>query len=130
MNDSTPRRAGLRSRKAVGQAAEDAAFDYLQTLGYVPIVRNWRCRSGEIDLILRDGKTLVFAEVRSRTSPERYGTAIEALTPRKCRQVRDTAAVYLRMKRAEDVPIRFDVVAVTFRTDGSVDELKHIPGAF
>jgi len=124
LNGSSPR------RKAVGQAAEDAAFAYLQALGYAPVMRNWRCRSGEIDLIMRDGKTLVFAEVRSRTSPSRYGTAVEAVTPRKCRQVRDTAAVYLRMHGSAEEPVRFDVVAVTFRRDGAVDELKHIPGAF
>lgn len=130
MNGSTPRRTGSRQRKASGQAAEDTAFAYLQTLGYAPVMRNWRCRSGEIDLIMRDGKTLVFAEVRSRTSPSRYGTAVEAVTPRKCRQVRDTAAVYLRMQGSEGISVRFDVVAVTFRADGAVDELKHIPGAF
>ncbi len=130
LNDSTPQRTGSRGRKAAGQAAEDAAFAYLQSLGYTPVTRNWRCRSGEIDLIMRDGKTLVFAEVRSRTSPSRYGTAIEAITPRKCRQVRDTAAVYLRMHGSEAVPMRFDVVAVTFRADGGISELKHIPGAF
>lgn len=130
MNGRTPRHSDGRSRKAVGQAAEDAAFAYLRSLGYEKVERNWRCRSGEIDLIMRDGMTLVFAEVRSRTSPSRYGTAIEAVTPRKCRQVRDTAAVYLRMHGSEAAPARFDVVAVTFRADGSVDELKHIPGAF
>lgn len=130
LNGRTPQRTGSRRRKAAGQAAEDAAFAYLQTLGYTPVVRNWRCRSGEIDLIMRDGEALVFAEVRSRTSPSRYGTAIEAITPRKCRQVRETAAVYLRMHGAEHGPVRFDVVAVTFHADGSVNELRHIPAAF
>jgi len=130
LDGRAPRHAGSRRRKAVGRAAEDAAFAYLQSLGYAPVARNWRCRSGEIDLIMRDGKTLVFAEVRSRTSPSRYGTAVEAVTPRKCRQVRDTAEVYLRMNGAGDSRARFDVVAVTFGADGSVAELKHIPGAF
>ncbi len=118
------------NRKEVGHAAEAKAAAHLQSLGYTIVRRNWRCRSGEIDLVVRDGETLVFTEVRSRTAPSRYGTAIEAITPRKCRQVRETAEVYLRMNGISGQPVRFDVVAVTFAKDGSVEELKHIPGAF
>jgi putative endonuclease len=119
-----------RSRKEAGQAAEDQASAYLQELGWKIVQRNWRCRSGEIDLVARDQDTLVFVEVRSRTSPGRFGTAIEAVTPRKCRQVRETAEVFLRMNGFAGKPVRFDVVAVTFAKDGSVEELKHIPNAF
>lgn len=118
------------NRRAVGSGAEDAAIAYMAGLGCEVIARNWRCKTGEIDLIARDGAVLVFAEVRSRTSPTRYGTALEAVTPRKCRQVRETASVYLRMNGLSGGPVRFDVVAVTFGNDGSVSELKHIPGAF
>ncbi|XID95152.1 YraN family protein [Paenibacillaceae bacterium WGS1546] len=117
-------------RPAVGRAGEAAAADYLQRAGYTVVERNWRCRSGEIDLIARDGGTLVFVEVRSRTNPLRYGTAAESVTFRKVRQVRELAAVYLKLSGSADEPIRFDVVAVTFGNDGSVAELKHIPGAF
>lgn len=118
------------NRKEIGLAAEEQAAAYLQGLGYSIMQRNWRCRSGEIDLVARDGEILVFAEVRSRTAPSRYGTAIEAITPRKCRQVRETAEVYLRLNGIAGLPVRFDVVAVTFAKNGSVAELKHIPGAF
>ena len=118
------------NRRVVGAAAEEAALGYLQSLGYVFVARNWRCRTGEIDLIFRDGNTLVFAEVRSRTAPSRYGTAVEAVTPRKCRQVRGTAEVFMKMAGAFGQPVRFDVVAVTFGADGTVCELKHIPAAF
>ncbi|TJY43205.1 YraN family protein [Cohnella pontilimi] len=120
----------LSGRKAVGAAAEEAAARHLASAGCDIVVRNWRCRSGEIDLIAKDGEVLVFVEVRSRTSPERYGTALEAVTPRKRRQVRETAEVYLKMTGAAGYSLRFDVVAVTFGRDGSVAELKHIPGAF
>lgn len=123
-----PRRKN--GRQSVGRAGEDAACVYLRSLGYALVQRNWRCRSGELDLILRDGETLVFAEVRSRTSPDHYGTAIEAVTPRKCRQVREVASVYLRLHGEQAGPVRFDVVAVTFGPDGAVSELRHIPGAF
>jgi putative endonuclease len=118
------------NRRTVGTAAEEAAAAHLRGLGCDIVARNWRCRTGEIDLIARDGTVLVFVEVRSRTAPTRYGTAVEAVTPRKCRQVRETAEVYLRMTGAAGCAVRFDVAAVTFGADGSVSELKHIPGAF
>jgi len=110
---------------------ESAAADYLVNLGYRMIARNWRCRIGEIDLIADDGGTLVFVEVRARTNPTRFGTALEAVTPLKQRQVREVAAYYLaQLKSASPSSIRCDVVAVTFRVDGSIAELRHIPGAF
>jgi putative endonuclease len=118
------------NRKSTGRAAEEAAAAYYEQRGCTVAARNWRCRTGELDLIVRDGGALVFVEVRSRTSPSRYGTAVEAVTPRKCRQVRETAGVYLKMAGLHGLPLRFDVVAVTFETDGAIRELKHIAGAF
>jgi putative endonuclease len=56
--------------------------------------------------------------------------AAEAITPSKCRQVRQTAEVYMKMHGCGGSPARFDAVAVTFGRDGSVTELKHFPGAF
>ncbi len=119
------------SRKAaVGRAGEEAAAAYLAEAGLIVERRNWRCRSGELDLIARDGDIVVFVEVRSRTGASRFGTAIEAVTPRKCRQVRGLAEIYLRTQAAAADTVRFDVVAVTFRSDGSVVEIRHIPNAF
>ncbi|MFD0671762.1 YraN family protein [Cohnella sp. GCM10027633] len=118
-------------RAAVGRMGEAAAADYLTRLGYRMLERNWRCRFGEIDLIADDGGTLVFVEVRSRTNPTRFGTAIEAITDRKRRQVREVAAYYLMKRQAgKDTSVRCDAVAVTFRSDGTVSDLKHVPGAF
>ncbi|WP_276352519.1 YraN family protein [Cohnella caldifontis] len=118
------------NRISTGRAAEEAAAAYFEEKGCTVAARNWRCRTGELDLIVREGTSLVFVEVRSRTAPTRYGTAVEAVTPRKCRQVRQTAEVYLKMNGLEGHPTRFDAVAVTFGPEGSVRELKHIPGAF
>ncbi len=117
-------------RAAVGRAGEEAAAAYLAEAGLIVERRNWRCRSGELDLIARDGDIVVFVEVRSRTGASRFGTAIEAVTPRKCRQVRGLAEIYLRTQAAAADTVRFDVVAVTFRSDGSVAEIRHIPNAF
>ncbi|TFE25027.1 YraN family protein [Cohnella luojiensis] len=117
-------------RVATGRAGEDAAAEHLLQLGYIVVERNWRCRSGEIDLVAQDGETLVIVEVRSRTNPTRFGSAVEAITPRKCRQVRELATIYLKHGKAEPHSVRFDVVAVTFQQEGIVAEIKHLKGAF
>lgn len=82
---------GKDQRKAKGAMGEEAAALFLETLGYRILDRNWRCRSGEIDLIARQEHILVFIEVRSRSS-SKYGTPAESVTPRKITQVRQTAA--------------------------------------
>ncbi|MCC3376255.1 YraN family protein [Cohnella sp. REN36] len=117
-------------RRARGIAAESAAAGHLSGLGYRIISRNWRCRIGELDLVALDGDTLVFVEVRSRRASGRFGTAVEAVTPRKCAQVRATAQAYLQRLRERDRAVRFDVVAVTFSATGELAELRHLPGAF
>ncbi|WP_238357789.1 YraN family protein [Cohnella zeiphila] len=117
-------------RRATGRAAEEAAARYLGENGFRILERNWRCRTGELDLIALDGETLVFVEVRSRRGSARFGTAIEAITPRKCAQVRSVAHIYLSTRNQLLRQVRFDVVAVTFGPSSEVAELKHIPGAF
>jgi putative endonuclease len=126
----SPSTLAKNRRTAVGRAGEDVAADRLRQLGYNVTERNWRCRAGELDLIALDGETLVFVEVRSRTNPTRFGSAVEAVTPRKCRQVRELAAVYIKQRKAEARSVRFDVAAVTFNGDGSVREFIHLQGAF
>ncbi|MCD9023341.1 YraN family protein [Cohnella silvisoli] len=118
------------NRSAVGRAGEDAAADHLRQLGYALLERNWRCRLGEIDIIAMDGSALIIIEVRSRTNPTRFGTAVEAVTPRKCRQVREVATVYLKQHGGVPQSIRFDVIAVTFLQGGADPEIKHLQGAF
>lgn len=117
-------------RKERGRRAEQLACDHLLTLGYAILERNWRCRSGEIDLIAECGELTVIVEVRSRSlRAAAFGTPAESITARKIKQVRDTAAVYLHQAGKPDVNIRFDVVAVTFG-DGEEFALEHIQAAF
>jgi putative endonuclease len=130
MNARSPGPRARPSRKAAGHAAEAAASDYLQSLGYRTLERNWRCRRGEIDLIMRDQDTIVFVEVRSRLSSGRFGTAIESITPQKCRRVRELAAIYLHVTGKREHPIRFDAVAVTVGQDGAVSDIRHVSNAF
>src|SRR5690349_5329311 len=123
-NTDKPTKASRKTdrRVSVGRAGEEAAASFLEESGYRLVVRNWRCSLGEIDLIAEEGASLIFVEVRARTNPKRFGTAVEAVTPRKCRQVREVATAYLRQRTGMPKPVRFDVIAVTFRNDGTVAE--------
>ena len=119
---------GKDQRKAKGAMGEEVAALFLENLGYRIIERNWRCRSGEIDLIAKQEHALVFIEVRSRSS-SKYGTPAESVTARKITQVRQTAAVYLHMNGIGDTPIRFDMISVRL-TDETAVVTDHLIGAF
>jgi putative endonuclease len=108
---------------AVGDAKEQLARAYLERQGLVHVAHNVRCRHGEIDLIMRDGGTLVFVEVRYRRS-ERFGGAIASIDRRK--QARLTAAAgYYLQRHPSPLPCRFDVVAI-----GAGDRVDWIRNAF
>ncbi|WP_244226647.1 YraN family protein [Paenibacillus protaetiae] len=116
-------------RRETGQYGEEAACGYLQQKGYRIIERNWRCRSGEIDIVAEEDGRLVVVEVRTRRSARRFGTAAESVNYRKQKQVADTAQFYLRTRGFGDVSVRFDVITVEL--DGAfVREINHIEAAF
>ncbi|WP_435163232.1 YraN family protein [Paenibacillus glycanilyticus] len=117
-------------RRQTGLAGETAACQYLENGGYTVIERNWRCRSGEIDIIATIDDTLVFVEVRTRRAGGRFGTAAESVDRRKQQQVALVAQVYLRMRHLTYPPMRFDVIAVTMNRDDSIGEIKHVKAAF
>lgn len=94
-----------------GQKAEDFALAHLQAQGLALVERNYRCRGGEIDLIMRDGGKLVFVEVRYRRD-ERFGGALASVGTHKQKRLLAAAAHYLAAKRV-DRPVRFDVAAVS-----------------
>lgn len=94
-----------------GANAEAFAEQYLIAQGLAPLERNYRCKQGEIDLIMEQGNILVFVEVRYRKS-DRYGAAAETVTSRK--QSRIIAACYHYLKAQKiDRPMRLDVVAIS-----------------
>ncbi|MCC3381370.1 YraN family protein [Paenibacillus farraposensis] len=119
---------GRDQRKAKGTMGEQAAALYLEERGYHILARNWRCRSGELDLVAKQKGTFVFIEVRSR-SGSKYGTPAESVTARKITQVRQTAAVYLHMNGIGDAPIRFDMLAVQLTGEAAV-VTEHFIDAF
>lgn len=93
-----------------GKIAEAAAESYLTRQGLLAIDRNYRCRSGEIDLIMRDGKQLVFVEVRYRRNTQ-YGSPLESVDHRKQSRLVKAAEHYLQ--RHGMTNCRFDVIGIT-----------------
>jgi putative endonuclease len=107
----------------VGATGEDLAAEWYVANGYEVLARNWRVREGEIDIVVRRARTLVFCEVKSRSSLD-YGTPAEAVTREKRDRVRHLAAQYLQVSPVRAREIRFDIAAVV---DG---HLEMIEGAF
>ncbi|HEX7034778.1 MAG TPA: YraN family protein [Pseudomonadales bacterium] len=97
-----------------GRWAEEQAARYLESRGLRLVARNFRCRTGEIDLVMTDGPMLVFVEVRFRRS-DRYGSGAESVTWTKQRRLIAAARVYLARHALADAPCRFDVVSVSKR---------------
>lgn len=105
----------------VGAAAEQAACRYLEQQGLVLLERNYRCRAGEVDLIMRDGDQLVFVEVRSRRN-RRYGGPAESVTRAKQQRLSRAAAYYLLL-HPDNAPCRFDVIAI-LQQDNRLEWIK------
>lgn len=101
---------GATGRQLHGQAGEDRALEYLAGHGLALVERNFRCKVGEIDLVMRDKGSLVFVEVRRRDSRD-YGGAIASVTPAKQRRMVRAAQFYL-LRCRPCPPCRFDVVAI------------------
>lgn len=102
----------MTSKRQLGQAAEQQAANYLSRHGLQLIQRNYQCRMGEIDLIMRDKNCLVFVEVRYRHQ-DSHGHGVETVTFMKQKKLIRTASFYLQQKNLwEKVPCRFDVVAI------------------
>jgi putative endonuclease len=113
-------------RRGLGDFGEAAARAHLLRAGYAILACNWRCRSGEIDLVAQQGDQLVFVEVRTRRlggpiSPE------ESITPSKRRRLIDLAAAYMAEAEITDAtPCRIDLVAVVIDRSGRIARLDHI----
>jgi putative endonuclease len=99
------------ARVELGKTGEDLACRELERRGYVIIARRYRLRGGELDIIARDGHTLVFVEVKARIGHD-FGEAAEAVTVPKQRRIAQLALQYVARSRSHDCPCRFDVVAI------------------
>ena len=123
-----PGRAGTSGHTGVGQRGEEAAARHLQSLGYVILERRFRTRAGEIDLVARDGNTLVFVEVKARTSLA-CGRPAEAVDGRKRARIARVASLYLAREGCGEAACRFDVVEVLLEP-GSPPRVRLIRNAF
>jgi len=117
----------VTGRGELGRRGEALAEEFLAARGCRTIARNFRCRAGEIDLVVRDGATIVFVEVRSRRG-DHAGTPLESVDRRKQAQVARVARHFLAARGLGDRDARFDVVGVRF--DREPPEVEHVPGAF
>ena len=111
-------------RSALGERGEGAAAEYLVAQGYEIVCRNFRRPVGEIDIVARDGDTLVFVEVRS-TSTADFGTPAESIVPRKLEKVAAAATLFLQETNGDETPCRFDAVEVDF-SSGRLSKVNHI----
>ena len=111
------------NRRGFGAQGEADARAYLTQKGARILAMNYRRPTGEIDIIARQGGTILFVEVKRRSSL-RYGRPAEAVNRQKQGHILRTAQLYLQEKRLEDVPIRFDVIEVL------PGEIRHIENAF
>lgn len=99
------------NRQIQGRRAEQQAKEFLQRQGLILIDKNYRCRHGEIDLIMKDGSQLVFIEVRYRRT-EAFGGPLASIDHRKKTRLIATASHYLQSKKQQGTA-RFDVIGIT-----------------
>jgi putative endonuclease len=117
------------TRRSTGIRGEDEAARFLQRCGYAILDRNVRTRAGEIDLVAREGKTVVFVEVK--TGRDLAGDPPQAaVNTRKQNRLGRLAHGYLKAKKLREVPCRFDVVSVIVNDEGGVKAIRHFPNAF
>ena len=110
-----------------GEPGETRACHHLQSIGFRIVERNFRCRSGEVDIIAKDGDATVFVEVKERHGTS-HGEACESVSFGKRRRIVRAARLYAMSRGLSESPLRFDVVAIDW-VDGE-PHLRHEKGAF
>ena len=108
----------------LGQAGEDIARRYLEERGYALLEANYRCRWGEVDLVMEHEGSVVFVEVRTKRNSA-FGTPEESVTATKRKRLTATAYTYLQ-EHALDVPFHIDLVAIALNTRGVVQRVTHL----
>lgn len=116
-------------KKSLGERGEDAAARYLKKKGYVILERGHDSRLGELDIIAVDDRTVVFVEVKTRTSDD-AGHPAEAVDERKQRRMAQSALAYLKAKRLLQNSARFDVIGILWPQDSDKPVIEHYQNAF
>ena len=111
-----------------GAPGEAIACRHLEGKGYVILARNFRCRSGEVDVVARHGAATVFVEVKERHGSS-HGAGCESVTFGKRRRIVRAARLYAAAHGLDEAPLRFDVVSIDW-TDAGRPQIRHDQGAF
>jgi len=127
ITETDQRHEPRREKKDLGKEGEERAFRFLRKKGYRIIEQNYVCNLGEMDIIAKEKDTLVFVEVKTRTSTA-FGPPQLAVTPLKQRQLSKVALNFLKERKLEDVKARFDVVAILLSPEK--EEIELIRDAF
>jgi putative endonuclease len=117
----------MRTRNTVGRYGEDLAARYLAAEGFAVLERNWRCELGEIDIVAREGDTLVVCEVKTRRGLG-YGSPLESITYRKLVTLRKLAGRWLQTHQLRPAAVRIDVVSILF-DQNMPPRVDHVRGA-
>jgi len=119
----------LNSRQRFGKEGESVAVRHLLKSGYLILAQNYRTRYGEIDIIAKDGNTLVFVEVKSRRN-ESFGNPKYAVTFKKRQKMSMAALDYLKTTKQSNIKARFDVVAICSGKENPEPDIEIIRNAF
>jgi putative endonuclease len=113
--------------KLLGSEGETIAAQFLKKQGYEIIAHNYKTRIGEIDIIAREGETIVFVEVKTR-STSTFAAPYESVDTAKRQKMKNVASLYLKKQKIE-FPARFDVISITCLQNGQ-KSIRHIRDAF
>jgi len=113
--------------KRLGSEGESVALQFLKKQGYTIIQRNFKTQIGEIDIIAKDGETIVFVEVKTRKN-DTFGAPYESVNTAKRQKMKNVALLYLK-KQKKELPARFDVISINCLRNGQKD-IRHIRDAF
>ena len=116
----------MRAKDAVGRYGERVAARFLSDAGLEIVDRNWRCPVGELDLVARQGRLIVFAEVKTRSS-DAFGLPAEAVSAAKADRLRRLAVLWLEAHGLTFAEVRFDLLSVTRRPRGAA-RIDHVRG--
>jgi putative endonuclease len=117
------------ARQQTGASGEQEAAGFYEARGARILSRNFRCRLGEIDLVVEEAGTVVFVEVKSASKPSPIAPELRVGRDKQRRLTR-LAEFYLSYKKLAGKPVRFDVVAVTADPAGGASKIVHFPAAF
>ena len=117
----------MKAKDLLGRSGEELAARYLAAAGYHVLERNWRCRQGEIDLVAKDGDTLVIAEVKTRSSLD-YGHPFEAVSAAKLARLYLLAAAWTREHSVPGSTWRVDAVSVLLPGADQPPVIEHLKG--